>query len=320
MAFKHLAPFDPKRDFVCQGFFRAHGIAFERGAPFPGKDEEGNDRPRDPRLEKLLYENHKITFADPDEEEAAKALLPVTMEGKDGGWYDISAPWLDAPEKVQGHDAALLAAQQMRDAGEPSEHHGVALVEGENGWWKVNAAWLEEPESVHGEEPAYERASELRKEGQRAGWEPKTELLGAEGFEANYEIGGGTVELATIIASAQAASGHEAKVWNAMEEADRKVAIQDELDRLTADAATATGGAESGGAGRTESEGGQGGGETGPSEEERITALVDGNTEAQLRTMADRLEGLGTAKTKADIAKLIVVAGRDVKAGNGGPA
>lgn len=43
----------------------------------------------------------------------------VTVEGGDGGWYEVSAPWLDEPEKVQGREAAEARQLELHEAGPP---------------------------------------------------------------------------------------------------------------------------------------------------------------------------------------------------------
>lgn len=367
MAYKHLAPFDPDRDFVCQTFFRAHGIAYARGDDFPGVDEKGEPRPRDSRLERLLYENHKIGFKDATPAEDTGSLAPATLTEGENGWWEVGAPWIDEPEKVHGADAAKLRAQQLRDQGEPLDHHGVAEVEGENGWWAVNAAWLPEPEKVHGKEAAHARAAELRKAGPPADWVDPSSLVGSDNFDAEVPIGDEKVALVDIVAAAQLASGHPAEVWNKLDSGQRDELIQAEIDLRTKGPAKAADEGEAlkpgdvvlvnlegnplhgrkGTINKIEGEQAEvlafGGDDleaqtvplaalsiTQPdgapsedaelSEEARIEALVDGNTEAQLREKAKGLEGLGGARTKADIATLIVKAGRDVKAGDDGGA
>lgn len=226
MVYKHLAPFDPSRDFVTQTFFRASGVAIERGVPF-------DKSLVDSRLLATLYSTHKIGYADESAAEGAGSIAPATMAELGGGWWAVGAPWLDEPEKVQGEDKARLRAQQIRDEGEPADHHGVVLVEIENGWWALNAAWLAEPEKVHGEEAARERAAALRKAGPPADWVDPASLVGSDAFEANLQIGGETVQLGDIVAAAQAASGHPAEVWNKLEADQRDPLIQAEIDRRT---------------------------------------------------------------------------------------
>jgi hypothetical protein len=92
----------------------------------------------------------------------------VTIEQLAGGWYAINAPWLEMPEKVQGRDLAQERQRAIHDAGEPAEHHGVALTESANGWFDVKADWLPESEKVQGRDAAVARANELRAQGDPA--------------------------------------------------------------------------------------------------------------------------------------------------------
>lgn len=48
----------------------------------------------------------------------------VTVEGGEGGWYEVNAPWLDEPEKVQGREAAEARQRELHDAGEPDTDGG----------------------------------------------------------------------------------------------------------------------------------------------------------------------------------------------------
>lgn len=237
MVYAHLAPFDIERDFVTLTFFRAFGIAFERGVPFPGKEENGEPRAKEAPLLKLLYENRKIGFAEATVDEEAAAFAPASIEEKGGGWYHVSVPWEDEPHKVRSKDSATLLAHQLRDAGEPLDHHGVAIVEGENAYYRVNAAWLAEPETIHGWDAAYERATALRKDGPPAGWVDPSLLIGSDNFQATYEIGGETVQLGELVRAALAASGHDGVVWNALDTETRDGFIRAELERREADAA-----------------------------------------------------------------------------------
>src|SRR5436190_11328073 len=41
----------------------------------------------------------------------------VTVADGDGGWYTVEAPWLDAPERIQGRDAAEARQRELHDAG-----------------------------------------------------------------------------------------------------------------------------------------------------------------------------------------------------------
>lgn len=311
MTYRHLLAFDSERDFVTLTFFRAAGIPWERGVPF---DKEAVDS----RVLKLLYENHKIGYAEPSDEEGAASIAPVTLEEAGGGWYTVNVSWLEEPENIQGHDKALLRAQQIRDAGEPQQHHGVAVIPGENGWFTLNALWLAEPEKVHGEETARARAAELRDAGPPAGWDPDA-LIGSDGFEASYQIGEATVALGDIVSAAQLASGHDKVVWNRLGDDVRKPLIQAELDRQLADVKPAEGGA-AGDAGGAAEGGGTPAADPVKTKEERIAALVDGNNTSELTAIAEGLDGLAAAKGKTAIATLIVEAGRDQKADDGGAA
>lgn len=106
----------------------------------------------------------------------------VEVEEAGGGWYAISAPWLDEPEKVQGREAAEVRQREIHDAGEPEAHHGVSLTESEggNGYYDVKADWLAEGEKVHGIDAARERAAELRAEGAPEGWTAEDGPVAAE--------------------------------------------------------------------------------------------------------------------------------------------
>lgn len=307
MVYKHLAPFDPDRDFVTLTFFRANGVAYARDHRF--------DKASIPaRTLRMLYDNHKVGYDDATEAELAATLAPATIEDLGEGRFAVATPWSDEPEEVEGRDRAVLRAQQLRDAGEPANHHGVALVEGENGWWTVNPVWLAEPEKVHGEEAARARADELRAGGPPDDWVDPAMLVGSDKFEASYKIGGETVPLGDLVLAAQAASGHPVKVWNGLPPDQREPLIQAELDRRTKGGDVGgqpeQGGAGAGSAGEADRTGGAGATAT-VSVEDRVKALVDANTEDQLREKAEGLDGLGSAKNKTDIATLIVEAGRD---------
>jgi hypothetical protein len=347
MVYAHLAPFNPDRDFVTTTFFQCNGLPVEAHKPF--------DKTTVPaRLLRLLYESHKITYADANAKEGAGQIAPATMKDMGDGWFEVGAPWLDEPEKIEGEGSALLRAGQIRDEGEPDDHHGVALVAVENGYWSINAAWLPEPEKVHGEEAARARAAELRAAGPPAGSLVPGSLAGADNFEATYEIGGAPVAITDLISAALAASGHDAPVWNAMAVEQRDGLIQAELDRLLKAAGEppietslklgdvvlvdldgnrlhGKTGAINAIEGETaevyhfegdelqkemvplsalsavEPEG------EGPTVEQRVVALVAGNTTSELTKLAEGLPGLASAKGKAALATLIVAAGRDVK-------
>lgn len=99
----------------------------------------------------------------------------VTVEGGEGGWFTISAPWLAEDEKHQGRDAAEQRQRELHAAGEPEIWAGVGLQDKGNGYYTVSAEWLDEPETVHGIEAAKTRAAELRSEGALAAAESEDE-------------------------------------------------------------------------------------------------------------------------------------------------
>jgi hypothetical protein len=101
------------------------------------------------------------------------------ISGGDGGWYDVTAPWLEEPERVQGREAAEARQRELHETGEPAYHHGVTLTPGENGWWDVSANW--DPENiakVQGEEAARDLATQWRADGPPA--DPVTVTAGAD--------------------------------------------------------------------------------------------------------------------------------------------
>lgn len=158
MAFIRKPEFDPTRDFVCGTFFRAGGVAHERGAPFPKNLV-------DVRTLRLLYDAHKIAFADATVAEQADTLHPVELTEGKGGWWSITAPWLDEPIKLQGEDKAKAAAVALKTDGEPLDHHGVLIIEAEPGVFRVNTQWPGDPETFDSFDAAYARATELRAAG-----------------------------------------------------------------------------------------------------------------------------------------------------------
>src|SRR3546814_9549810 len=78
----------------------------------------------------------------------------VEIEETGGGWYAITAPWLDDAEKVQGRDAAETRQREIHAAGEPDNYKGVTLTAGENGWYVITRDGSETELKVHGEEQA----------------------------------------------------------------------------------------------------------------------------------------------------------------------
>lgn len=145
--------FDAGRDFVAARAFPYNGHPYKAGEPFNKEGLAAHQL-------KTLYGSRFINFGEKD----AAAADPVTITEGKGGWFEVTAAWLDDPIKIQGRKKAEKIAAEVREAGEPLEHSGVALLEGENGWWDVRTDWAE-VEKVHGAEAAYARAAELRGEG-----------------------------------------------------------------------------------------------------------------------------------------------------------
>lgn len=55
------------------------------------------------------------------------------IEESGGGWYQITAPWLDEPEKVQGREAASARQLEIHSAGAPETNDDNAGEGGEGG-------------------------------------------------------------------------------------------------------------------------------------------------------------------------------------------
>lgn len=55
----------------------------------------------------------------------------VEVEEAGGGWFHITAPWLDEPEKVQGREAAEERQRELHDAGAPADEDDQDAPEGE---------------------------------------------------------------------------------------------------------------------------------------------------------------------------------------------
>lgn len=151
--------FNPSDDFVAARGFTFAGKPHAAGEPFDKSKAA-------PHRLSMIYEARIINVAPVKVEEAPAD--PVTILQTSGGYYDVSAPWLDAPIRARGKVKAEQEAQALRDAGEPDDHHDVALIAGDNGWFDVKAAWADEPEKVHGEAAARALAAQLRAEGKPA--------------------------------------------------------------------------------------------------------------------------------------------------------
>ncbi|MFL6864117.1 MAG: hypothetical protein ACJ8DZ_14070 [Allosphingosinicella sp.] len=150
--------FDPARDFVAARGLTWKGQPLKTGDPF---DKAGVP----PHKLKTLYGSRAINMSDGTPAAVPEIVELGSMEATPGGWYNISMPWLDEAERVRGKVNAERRLAKLREDGEPLDHHGVALSEGENGWWEVKAEWAVEAEKIHGEDAARARAAELRDEG-----------------------------------------------------------------------------------------------------------------------------------------------------------
>lgn len=215
--FDRLRAFD--RDYVAMRSFTYHGKDYAKGDPFPKDGLSHHDLSKlhtaryidnapevKPEEQVTVNDkgggNYEITapwLTEPEKvkgkDNAAKRAdeirtagpplgfmeggSEVTVEGGEGGWHTISAPWLDEPEKVQGREAAESRQREIHAAGEPATHHGVTLQPGENGWHTITREGADGELKVQGVDAAREAAAKLRAgeqvEGQPAEWDPKIE-------------------------------------------------------------------------------------------------------------------------------------------------
>lgn len=150
----------------------------------------------------------------------------VTVEGGDGGWFEVNAPWLDEPEKVQGREAAEARQRFLHD-GKPegfkpksdddkeleeiSETDALVIISIDGDAYTLTAPWLEAPETFDNAEAADARQAEVRAAGPPEGWTPAPETAGeadqggegGEGAEtpakttegADAPAGGGTLTI-----------------------------------------------------------------------------------------------------------------------------
>lgn len=193
--------FDPKLPLVAARSFDYQGRPYKAGDPFPAP---GASVPEAHKL-RTLYGSRLVNHG---EAVAAAPVDPVQMEGTPGGWYTITAPWLDEPMRVRGKAGAEKAAEKLRTDGEPPTHHGVTLTEGDNGWWEVKADWASEGEKVHGEADARARAAELRAGGPPP--DPRTEVTVDPGLvmgeaEGQFVVNAPWLEEAMILPTREAA-------------------------------------------------------------------------------------------------------------------
>lgn len=148
------------RPMVAATEFLYDGVEYEAGDSFPVDDIH-------PRKVAAMYGARRINFAPEQTAEAETADTgPATIEAQPGGYYLVSAPWLDEPERIRGKAKAEARAAEINEGGEPETHHGYTLAEGENGWWKITRADdpADEPVAlnVQGEDNARQAVATLR--------------------------------------------------------------------------------------------------------------------------------------------------------------
>lgn len=146
--------FDPKRPLVAARSFTYLGVDYTAGAPFPTDGIA-------PYKLNTLYGSRAVNHTD----EKAEPASPVQMKALGGGYFEVTAPWLDDPEKVRGQQKAIARVEELREAGEPDSYGGVSIEGGEGGWYTIEADWADEPEKIQGEDAARARAAALRAEG-----------------------------------------------------------------------------------------------------------------------------------------------------------
>ena len=164
------ARFNLNRSYVVARDFTFEGHDFKVGDPFPPAD---GSIEVSARLLERQYSSRAINMVPLDEAPADPAATenpdPITIETQPGGYYLISAPWLDAPERVRGKAAMTEMADKMRAEGEPATHHGVTVQQNADGVWEVIAEW--DPENIAAstdEASARELAAKWREEGEPA--------------------------------------------------------------------------------------------------------------------------------------------------------
>lgn len=150
------------------------------------------------RVEALTAEGPPLGFID--------GGSAVTVKGGEGGWYDVNAPWLPAPEKVQGRELAETRQREIHEAGEPDSWGGVTLMAGEGGWWTITRPEFDGELKVQGEEQARDAAAKLRAgemiDGQPVEWSPAEPLKEGDtalvGEDAGEPLAGKIVVVETI--------------------------------------------------------------------------------------------------------------------------
>lgn len=84
--------------------------------------------------------------------------------GSGGGFYDVSAPWLEKPERIRGKAAAQARVDQLKAEGPPLGFiagGSEVTVEEQDGKFTVSAPWLDGPEEFDTRDEAEARQREL---------------------------------------------------------------------------------------------------------------------------------------------------------------
>lgn len=162
--------FEPGRALVAALPLTFKGVPYKVNDPFP-VDGIGSIPIRQARL---MFESRRAKYpdeiaAEPEQATDAMSDDPVQMTATSGGWYELSAPWVDTPERVRGKKNADARLAELREAGPPlgfipggSE---VTVSGGDGGWYEISAPWLAEPEKVQGRDAAETRQRELHEAG-----------------------------------------------------------------------------------------------------------------------------------------------------------
>lgn len=200
--------FDPSRDYTAARSFTYNGVEYVAGDAF---DKEGIA----PHKLNTLYGSRAINMAE-------KSADPVKLTQTKPGYFEITAPWLDEPEKVRGKAKAEERLAELREAGEPDAYKGVSIEGGDGGWYDVKADWMDEPVKVQGEDKARAEANRLRAEGPPPEYYALVEVLPVEGETDLFDV------RAPWLPGVERITGEEAA--NARAEAIRKAGPPEDFD------------------------------------------------------------------------------------------
>lgn len=149
--------FDPNKPLVAARSFVYDGKQYHKGDDFAPEGKTMLQR-------KTMYGGRYVNHPDPN---AVPAATPeqVTMKEAGGGFYDVSAPWLEQPERIRGKDPAQARVDELKAAGPPlgfiEGGSEVTVEEAEGGKFEVTAPWLEQPEAFDDRNAAEARQREL---------------------------------------------------------------------------------------------------------------------------------------------------------------